>query len=492
MIFCKTADLPPGIPDPYAHIYAVADAGAAGQLDYILNWYFLNAVVLGVIDDNYHRDPAQRADRRVDDIPASRWQPKLDFIGVNYYRSAYVWHDPFFAAKTGLAWGGAYQNDLRLPANGRRQPTYNLLNDLGWEIYPEGLYLLLGRLHAHYALPIMVTENGLPEDPERDRAAYTTAHLIQLARLQADGVNILGYLHWSIVDNWEWHEGYRSAARFGLFAIPGLNGTDGALPRVITDGAVALQHAIAESKVAPARVRARPAVERFGVITLGGDRVVPPLLSAGALWQGTVDPGPGLSGPVTLYLSRLSTGTLIGMVFYHTLRHWMRLAGVYWDGAGGILHFSHSAEVLSPSAAVPARVYQGTLNNQTFTGTIINHTAGLPVQTWSAAKNELHGAWNRPASDTRGTTLESLSISVLEGVVKAKYLLSVGNSAWVRLINFSVSASGALSGFSLLPPLSVRGQIAGAKMSTTITAFVPGIGVNLAWSGLRAPDGLPF
>jgi hypothetical protein len=257
--------------------------------------------VFGNIDDNYHRHPARRSNRRVNEIDPSAWTPKLDFIGVNYYRAAYVFRNEPFAAATGLIWGGAYWNDLRL--HHADEPGHNLLNDLGWEICPEGLYALLMHLHNDYrGLPLMITENGIPEDFDRNRAGYIVSHLDEMLRAQAQGARILGYIHWSLLDNWEWHEGYRAKARFGLFTIPGLDGSDGALPREITEGAFALRAVIAENGAI------QPAVYRFGMIDPTGDHVIPPTMSSGAIWEGDLAVGALSPVPITLHFTTQHSG----------------------------------------------------------------------------------------------------------------------------------------------------------------------------------------
>jgi beta-glucosidase len=129
----------------------------------------------------------------------------LDFIGMNYYTRDFV-HN------TGLdlpGWmGGACDLDNR--------QHVGKLNDLGWEVYPEGLAQYL-REFARFHLPILITENGVPAREDDDRWVFIFMHLWQVARAIADGVNVVGYLHWSLLDNYEWADGY--GARFGLVEV---------------------------------------------------------------------------------------------------------------------------------------------------------------------------------------------------------------------------------------------------------------------------------
>ncbi|MBI5169070.1 MAG: glycoside hydrolase family 1 protein [Candidatus Eisenbacteria bacterium] len=135
-------------------------------------------------------------------LPAGR---TLDFIGVNYYTRDFV-HN------TGLdlpGWmGGSCGFDHRLQVG--------KLNDLGWEVYPEGLAKFLHE-YSRFKLPIVITENGVPAADDDDRWTFLFMHLWQVARAIADGVPVVGYLHWSLLDNFEWADGYR--ARFGLIEV---------------------------------------------------------------------------------------------------------------------------------------------------------------------------------------------------------------------------------------------------------------------------------
>lgn len=89
-------------------------------------------------------------------------------------------------------------------------------NDLGWSIYPEGIYHVTQHLKK-YDLPMIVTENGLPDTRDRYRAEFIEEHLHWLYKSIEDGADIRGYLHWSLLDNYEWSEGFWP--QFGLVAV---------------------------------------------------------------------------------------------------------------------------------------------------------------------------------------------------------------------------------------------------------------------------------
>ena len=97
--------------------------------------------------------------------------------------------------------------------------THNLdhpESDLGWEIYPEGIYHIL-RWLKRYNLPIYITENGLADDVDSRRAEFIRNHLCWIHKAISEGVDVRGYFHWSLLDNFEWDKGFWP--RFGLVAV---------------------------------------------------------------------------------------------------------------------------------------------------------------------------------------------------------------------------------------------------------------------------------
>ncbi len=118
-----------------------------------------------------------------------------DFLGVNYYFHDRVKFNPFSFPP------------LKIKNKDKE------VSDLGWEIYPEGLYYVLKDLKK-YNLPIYITENGLADKGDKKRAKFITEHLKQIHRAIDDGVDVKGYMHWSLIDNFEWADGF--GPRFGL------------------------------------------------------------------------------------------------------------------------------------------------------------------------------------------------------------------------------------------------------------------------------------
>ncbi len=129
----------------------------------------------------------------------------LDFIGLNYYTRDFV-------RNTGVDLPGLLGNVCTL----EHHRSVGKRNDLGWEVYPEGLARFL-RSYSRFRLPILITENGVPAVRDDDRWTFIYLHLWQVARAISEGVPVVGYLYWSLLDNFEWADGF--GARFGLVGI---------------------------------------------------------------------------------------------------------------------------------------------------------------------------------------------------------------------------------------------------------------------------------
>jgi beta-glucosidase len=89
-------------------------------------------------------------------------------------------------------------------------------SDMGWEIYPEGIYHIIRDL-ARYKLPIYITENGLADADDSRRETFIREHLRWVHRAIEEGVDVRGYFYWSLLDNFEWDKGFWP--RFGLVEV---------------------------------------------------------------------------------------------------------------------------------------------------------------------------------------------------------------------------------------------------------------------------------
>ena len=132
---------------------------------------------------------------------------RLDFIGINYY---------FF---------NLVKFDFR---HGYREMNFNFIkgqlslddqmnrSDLGWILFPEGIYHLLLDLKV-YKKPVYVTENGLADAQDSRRPKFLRETMTCLMRAIKNGVDLKGYFHWALTDNYEWTAGF--GPRFGLIEI---------------------------------------------------------------------------------------------------------------------------------------------------------------------------------------------------------------------------------------------------------------------------------
>jgi len=128
----------------------------------------------------------------------------LDFIGLNYYSRHFI---RFNIAKPQEFFG--QQCSLQHHKVGR-------VNVMDFEVYPQGLLEVLLRL-KRYNLPIIITENGTAEVNDNDRWQFIYEHLKYLSQAIGLGIDVRGYLYWSLLDNFEWHHGF--SPRFGLIDV---------------------------------------------------------------------------------------------------------------------------------------------------------------------------------------------------------------------------------------------------------------------------------
>jgi len=110
-----------------------------------------------------------------------------------------------------------YTRELIGPSGRVPPPAGAPTTQMGWEVYPESLEHTVRLAAAVSGVPVLVTENGIATDDDDQRIAYTARALQGLARCQRDGVDVRGYVHWTLLDNFEWLRGYEP--RFGLVAV---------------------------------------------------------------------------------------------------------------------------------------------------------------------------------------------------------------------------------------------------------------------------------
>lgn len=150
---------------PHSHI----DEFSTKWMRYVWNWWFLYRI-----------------------------KNQQDFIGFNYYFTDYY---------TGFA---------------KRENPSVPVSDLGWYMEPEGLYPLLIRLWSRFKKPIFITENGVADDKDEYRRWWIEESIVAMERAISEGVDVRGYLHWSLLDNFEWKYGWWP--HFGLVSVDRENG----------------------------------------------------------------------------------------------------------------------------------------------------------------------------------------------------------------------------------------------------------------------------
>jgi beta-glucosidase len=127
------------------------------------------------------------------DFVLSLFVKQSDFIGLNYYFSSRVL-------------GYRVHNPENLPRS-----------DVDWSMSPADIEFVLEQLHEKYKLPILITENGLADSEDTHREWWIKETIIAMQSAMKRGVNLIGYIHWSLMDNFEW--AYGKWPRFGLVAV---------------------------------------------------------------------------------------------------------------------------------------------------------------------------------------------------------------------------------------------------------------------------------
>lgn len=169
---------------------AAADAIRAGAPQAKVGWT-LALVDLQAGEGGEERLAAARQGAQLDFLEVSRDD---DWVGVQTYSRNVLGADGVIPVAEGV-------------------PTMQT----GWEVYPPALGHTVRLAAEHAGVPVMVTENGMATADDEARQAYTRGALDGLTQAMADGVDVRGYLHWTLLDNFEWMAGY--AKTFGLVAF---------------------------------------------------------------------------------------------------------------------------------------------------------------------------------------------------------------------------------------------------------------------------------
>lgn len=189
---------------------AAAKSGTLGVLtpDMWNNTWYADPAFFGAYPEDGLRVFGKEAAPKVEPGDMEQIRQPLDFYGVNIYDGRKVKHGANGAVEVVPFDDGHPQTAIK------------------WFVVPEALYWGPRFIHERYKVPVYVTENGLSNsdwvqddghvrDPQR--IDYTTRYLRQFERASMDGVDVRGYFHWSLMDNFEWAEGYKE--RFGLIHV---------------------------------------------------------------------------------------------------------------------------------------------------------------------------------------------------------------------------------------------------------------------------------
>ena len=205
---------------------AYADLAAAERWHRFQNLWFVTTALRG-----HYPEGVLPPDHQVEllgfrDGDDKLMRAPLDFMGLNYY-SPWVVKDVT----------GGDAPDLGVSGQWATAPVASPKTDIGWDIYPEGFYQILVRMAREAgSVPIEITENGASYNTAPDasgqvhdsaRIAYLRSHLAAMAKAMRAGVPVRGYHCWSLMDNFEWAEGYTQ--RFGLVHVDFAHGQRRAL-----------------------------------------------------------------------------------------------------------------------------------------------------------------------------------------------------------------------------------------------------------------------
>ncbi|MER6119394.1 family 1 glycosylhydrolase [Streptomyces sp. NPDC001743] len=150
------------------------------------------------------------------DEPHPDWKGTLDWLGIQLYDRTGV-SDPGDTPGPGTLPVINVDTCGTAPCLPASDPSY-FIPAMGYESDPSGLYPVLKDFGARYrGLPLVVSESGIATNSGKRRAEFTVRALEQIQRVRAEGVDVRGYYHWSLMDNFEWLQGY--GARFGLYEV---------------------------------------------------------------------------------------------------------------------------------------------------------------------------------------------------------------------------------------------------------------------------------
>lgn len=211
------------------------DVAARDRLVYVYHHLFTDSLRDGTFDSDLDGTP---------DEEHPGWRDHLDWLGVQYYFRAGVTSEPGLIPPplsltpcfTGFDFGSCVDPP---------DPT-KLVPDMGYEFWEPGIHQILRDLAARWPdLPFVVSESGIATDAGERRAEHVVRSLEWIWQAREAGVDVRGYYHWSLMDNFEWAEGYEP--RFGLYTVD-----LGTYERSATEGATVLGEIAADRRLSAA------------------------------------------------------------------------------------------------------------------------------------------------------------------------------------------------------------------------------------------------
>ena len=215
------------------------DLAARDRMVYLYHYLFIDSITNGTFDSTFDGTP---------DEMHPEWAGTLDWLGLQYYERAGVSAlNPLIGAPINIApCMSGFDSGQCLPAP---DPTY-CVPRMGYEGYTDGIHDILTAFSARYpTIPLVVTEAGIATDVGARRAENIVRVLESVARARDEGVDVRGYYHWSLTDNFEWAEGF--GPHFGLFSVD-----YSSYARTATEGATVLGE-IAQARKLTAAQRAQ-------------------------------------------------------------------------------------------------------------------------------------------------------------------------------------------------------------------------------------------
>ena len=215
------------------------DIAAVARLKQVYHYLFPEALRRGAFDPSLDASWSEAQ---------PGWEGKLDWLGVQYYfRSGVTGRNGVVPRLRLTPCFGDFDFGACLPPE---DPTH-WIPEMHYEFYAPGLYNVLVDFGQRWPdLPLTVTESGLATNTGARRAEHIVRSLEQIQRAINEGVDVRGYLHWTLMDNFEWAEGY--GPRFGLYFVD----FDGDFSRRATEGADVLREITGQRRLTPA-MRAR-------------------------------------------------------------------------------------------------------------------------------------------------------------------------------------------------------------------------------------------